>query len=327
MMWWSTTALNPELGGDEAFQRLCDALAAADMDSFFRLRSQSHRVSSTPTIHGGSTLWNRGKFPYAATFDIDWRGDAAWAPPRRDLIPILGRSYGEALEHGEIALDTTTPKAAFPPGITSIDLPIGQTGTARCCRRSWAEADASDEPPGRELLGLATDVAARTRPSRSEAPAFKAELSAITGAKEIIDRGLRAYQPIARRTGSCACPASPARAPALPASVLAAGWGDLNYRRFFDVNTLAGLRWRYRRLPAIHALIGRLIAKGCLHGLRSDTSTGYATRIDISAGCSGSSMLFAVRKSSLCVIAEKILPMASASRALPGSPAPPVMNG
>jgi (1->4)-alpha-D-glucan 1-alpha-D-glucosylmutase len=50
---------------------------------------------------------------------------------------------------------------------------------------------------------------------------------------------------------------------------------DINYRRFFDVNALAGLRVEDAgAFPAIHALVGRLIAKGCLHGLRLDHIDG-----------------------------------------------------
>ena len=41
-------SLNPELGGDEAFQRLCDALTAADMGLILDL---------VPN-HMGSTSWN-----------------------------------------------------------------------------------------------------------------------------------------------------------------------------------------------------------------------------------------------------------------------------
>ena len=79
-------------------------------------------------------------------------------------------------------------------------------------------------------------------PNREEAPGFKAELKAIAGGADIIERGLAAYRAGADR----------------PAQTLAlhhllerqhyklGHWrlasSDINYRRFFDVNSLAGLR-------------------------------------------------------------------------------------
>jgi hypothetical protein len=98
------------------------------------------------------------------------------------LIPF-GRSYGEALNTAKSPFDTTTPKAAFPPGITSIDSigpnRYGEPAEGRGRGRATNCRAASSS--GRGALSWPA------QPSRSEAPAFKAELSAITGAKEIID--------------------------------------------------------------------------------------------------------------------------------------------
>jgi (1->4)-alpha-D-glucan 1-alpha-D-glucosylmutase len=50
---------------------------------------------------------------------------------------------------------------------------------------------------------------------------------------------------------------------------------DINYRRFFDVNSLAGLRVEDAgTFDAIHALVERLIAEGKLQGLRLDHIDG-----------------------------------------------------
>src|SRR5258708_19473335 len=92
------------------------------------------------------------------------------------------------------------------------------------------------------MLALAARYQGPRRPSRKEAPNFKAELKTITGAAEIIARGLEAYR------------AGPDRAaPTLALHHLLerqhyklGHWrlasSDINYRRFFDVNTLAGFR-------------------------------------------------------------------------------------
>jgi (1->4)-alpha-D-glucan 1-alpha-D-glucosylmutase len=50
---------------------------------------------------------------------------------------------------------------------------------------------------------------------------------------------------------------------------------EINYRRFFDINELAGIRMEN---PAVfvqtHRLVGRLITDGDLHGLRLDHPDG-----------------------------------------------------
>jgi len=112
-------------------------------------------------------------------------------------------------------------------------------------------------------------------PNRKEAPAFKAELKNIEGGADVIARGLAAYS------------AGPDR----PAPTLAlhhllerqhyklGHWrlasSDINYRRFFDVNTLAGLRVEDAgTFDASHILVQKLIAEGRLQGLRLDHIDG-----------------------------------------------------
>ncbi len=53
--------------------------------------------------------------------------------------------------------------------------------------------------------------------------------------------------------------------------------GDLNYRRFFAINTLAGLRVEDERVfDATHALVRELLAAGYVDGLRIDHPDGLA---------------------------------------------------
>src|SRR6185437_14281633 len=112
-------------------------------------------------------------------------------------------------------------------------------------------------------------------PNRREAPAFKAELRTIEGGADIIEHGLSAYR------------AGPDRAaPTLALHHLLerqhyrlGHWrlasSDINYRRFFDVNALAGLRVEDAgTFEAIHRLVKTLIAKGQLQGLRLDHIDG-----------------------------------------------------
>ena len=267
-------ALNPELGGDEAFQRLCDALVAADMGLILDF------VPNHMGVHYADNPWWLDvlewgpKSPYATTFDIDWQ-TLPGRPRGGILIPILGRSYGEALEQGDIALRYDPKEGSFSAWYYEHRLPIGPNRYGEVLQKLVVEAGAGEEPAGRELFRLAARCRGPHNPSRSQAPAFKAELAAITGAKEIIARGLRAYQPTRGEPGAVVALHHLLERQHYRLAYWRLAGSDINYRRFFDVNTLAGLRVEDAgAFPAVHALIGRLIAKGCLHGLRLDHIDG-----------------------------------------------------
>src|SRR5437868_13846249 len=137
------------------------------------------------------------------------------------------------------------------------------------------EAGGEDDAARNPTLELASRYRGLRHPNRSEAPAFKAELKSIAGSADIIARGIGVYR------------AGPDR----PAQMLAlhhllerqhyklGHWrlasSDINYRRFFDINTLAGLRVEDAgTFEAIHRLVKRLIAEGRLQGLRLDHIDG-----------------------------------------------------
>ena len=61
---------------------------------------------------------------------------------------------------------------------------------------------------------------------------------------------------------------------------------DINYRRFFDINDLAGLRMELPELfEHAHSLVLRLLNEGTLDGLRIDHVDGLSTQKPIWSGC------------------------------------------
>ena len=267
-------SLNPELGGEEAFERLCDSLKAADMGLILDF------VPNHMGVHYADNPWWLDvlewgpKSPYAASFDIDWQ-TLPGRPRGGVLIPILGRAYGEALECGEIALRYDASEGSFSAWYFEHRLPIGPNRYGEIVQKIVAQAGARDEPAGRKLLQLATRYRGPHNPPRSEAPAFKAELAAIAGAREVIDRGIRAYQPTSGEPGALLAFHHLLERQHYRLAYWRLAGSDINYRRFFDINTLAGLRVEDAgTFAAIHALVRRLISKGCLHGLRLDHIDG-----------------------------------------------------
>jgi (1->4)-alpha-D-glucan 1-alpha-D-glucosylmutase len=267
-------ALNPEFGGEDAFLRLSQALAQADIGLILDF------VPNHMGVHYADNAWWLDvlewgpKSLYASFFDIDWQALPA-RPHGGVLIPILGRPYGEALESGEIELRYDPAEGSFSAWYFEHRLPIGPNRYAEMLEKIVTAAGASEETAGRRLLEVAAGYRGPHNPTRDQAPALKAEIAAIAGSEGVIERGLKAYRP---KSGE-------------PGTVLAlhhllerqhyrlAHWrlagSDINYRRFFDINTLAGLRVEDAgTFEAIHRLVARLITDGRLQGLRLDHIDG-----------------------------------------------------
>ena len=265
---------NPDLGGEAGFHRFSDALREYDLGLILDF------VPNHVGVHFADNPWWLDMLewgpasPHAASFDVDWEQ----LPHRRRggiLLPILGSPYGQTLAQGEIELRYDPSGGSFSAWYYEHRLPIAPERYSEVLRALVREAQADADPAGMHLLDLASRHSRLHHPNREEAPAFKAELRSVEGGAEIIARGLDAYRAGAAR----------------PAQTLAlhhllerqhyriAHWrlasSDVNYRRFFDVNSLAGLRVEdARTFAATHRLVARLIAEGRLDGLRLDHIDG-----------------------------------------------------
>src|SRR6266446_3870818 len=266
--------INPELGGDAGFERLSRALKQHDLGLILDF------VPNHVGVHFADNPWWLDVLewgpasPHAVSFDIDWdilpyraRGGV--------LLPIIGSSYGQALEKGEIELRYDGDEGSFSAWYFEHRLPIAPERYGEILRTAVREAGADDDAAGKRILELASRYRGLRHPNRSEAPAFKAELKGIAGSAHIIARGIETYR---------AGPDRPAQALALPhllerQNYKLGHWrlasSDINYRRFFDINTLAGLRVEDSgTFDAIHRLVKKLIAEGKLQGLRLDHVDG-----------------------------------------------------
>jgi (1->4)-alpha-D-glucan 1-alpha-D-glucosylmutase len=268
------TLINPELGGDEGFERLSKILKAYDLGLILDF------VPNHVGVHFADNPWwldvlEWGEAsPHAVSFDIDWE----LLPYRARggvLLPILGSSYGKALESGEIELRYDAGEGSFSAWYFEHRLPIAPERYGEILKTIIREARAEDGPAGKSILDLTSRYHGLRHPNRKEAPSFKAELKAVEGGEEIIDRGLAAYRAEQDR---------PAQTQALHHLLerqhyKLGHWrlasSDINYRRFFDVNSLAGLRVEdATTFNVAHLLVRRLITEGKLQGLRLDHIDG-----------------------------------------------------
>ena len=185
------------------------------------------------------------------------------------------RPIGEALAKGEIELRYDAREGSFSAWYFEHRLPIAPERYSEILRSIVKDAGAEDSVAGKHILDLASRFRGLRHPYRKEAPAFKAELKGIDESAEIITRGLAAYR---------AGPDRPAQTLVLHHLLerqhyKLGHWrlatSDINYRRFFDVNSLAGLRVEDAgTFNAIHRLIKKLIEEGKLQGLRLDHIDG-----------------------------------------------------
>jgi (1->4)-alpha-D-glucan 1-alpha-D-glucosylmutase len=268
------TKLNPELGGEEGFERLSAALRQYDLGLILDF------VPNHVGVHYADNPWWLDMLewgptsPHAAAFDVDWEV----LPYRKRggvLLPILGAHYGEALERGEIELRYDAGEGSFSCWYFEHRLPIAPERYSEVLRSVVKEADAESSETGKQILALASRYRGLRHPNRDEAPGFKTELKGIAGGAEIIARGLAAY-----RAGQDRPAQTLALHHLLERQHYKLGhWrlasSDINYRRFFDINSLAGLRVEDAgTFDAAHRLVRKLISEGKLQGLRLDHIDG-----------------------------------------------------
>src|SRR6201996_1402353 len=268
------TQFNPELGGEAGFERLSAALKRHDLGLILDF------VPNHVGVHFADNPWWLDVLewgensPRAASFDIDW-DQLPYRSRGGVLLPIIGSSYGEALEKGEIELRYDPAEGSFSAWYFEHRLPIAPERYSEILRAIVKEADAEATAAGKALLELASRYKGLRRPNYDEAPAFKLAIRDAAGGAGIIARGLDTY-----RAGHGRSTQISALHHLLERQHYKLGhWrlasSDINYRRFFDVNTLAGMRVEdAATFEAMHKLVKRLIAEDRLQGLRFDHIDG-----------------------------------------------------
>jgi len=270
--------LNPEFGGEDGFSELSSALASAGMGLILDFVPNHMGVGHDDNLWWLDVLEWGPRSPHAASFDIDWEG----LPNRREpgiLLPILGRPYAEALESGEIELKYDAGAGTFSAWYFDHKLPIRPSRYSEVIRTLVAASGAEDTATGRSLTALAARYSTPDKPGYGDAPALKRALAAIDGAPEVLAAGLHVYRPDGSGGDGDLARAATLHRLLERQYYRLAHWrvavSDINYRRFFDVSDLAGIRVEdWKTFLATHRLVAQLIAEGRLHGLRLDHIDG-----------------------------------------------------
>jgi len=265
------SALNPELGDENAFRRFTEALEA---------HALGHILDFVPNHMGvggaDNPLWLEvlewgPDAPHAGWFDIEWDPQRRYLHDKL-LVPLLGDQYGIELGRGVLRLKFDEQEGSF--AVWAYDthkLPI------------WPPDYARILPDGQLELEELADAFAWLPHSRGQMPRRSAEIKTQLAA-EVHEHpealaALRAA--LARFDGR---PGEDASWQPLHQLIERQHWrlahfrvaaDDINYRRFFNINDLAGLRME---LPEVfehaHRRILELVEDGTIDGLRIDHVDG-----------------------------------------------------
>ena len=263
--------LNPEVGTPQEHAALIDAAQAAGLGHLLDFVPNHMGIGVENPWWQDVLEWGEAS-PYAEYFDINWR------PLREEmrgklLLPFLGDYYGRVLEHGELAL-VYDVAGSFAVDYFDKRFPLATKSYGELLTLA-AEKHAGEAWP---LRALAAEFA---KASRERAAELKGELAGVAREDSnhaAIDAALRSYR-VARNGSS-----DPAAVDRLDAVLREqhyrlAYWrvsaDEINYRRFFDINDLAGIRVEDAEVLAqTHRFVFELIESGRIQGLRIDHVDG-----------------------------------------------------
>jgi (1->4)-alpha-D-glucan 1-alpha-D-glucosylmutase len=281
--------LNPEIGFRDEHESMTRALHEHGMGHMLDIVPNHMGIAETSNRWWMDVLENGPSSPFATFFDIDWK------PLKRELeckvlLPVLGDQFGDVLERGEL-------KLVYEDGRFRIEyfdnhFPVAPRSSAEVLRGAAELLESrqdEDHPDRMEIESIVTALVhlpprTRTDPAsiaerRREKTITQRRLSALTSSssevRTALDEALRLFN------GTPGQPSTFDRLGALldDQAYRLAYWRvaaeEINYRRFFDINDLAGVRVeRPEVFDETHRLILKLLEQGKVTALRIDHPDG-----------------------------------------------------
>ncbi len=263
--------LNPELGGDQAFARMVAAIQANGLGQIMDFVPNHMGVGGSDNPSWLDVLEWGPDADRAGWFDIDWDPDSRYLHNKL-LVPFLGDQYGLELERGHLRLRCDFDAGSFAVWAYGVHkLPVSPLNYDRIL---------GTRDPHLERLGDAFAGLPGWRPQVGRrADELKAEMAALVRDRPAVRAAIEAA--VARFNGT---PGDFESWQRLHALIQDQHWrvahfrvaaDDINYRRFFNINDLAGLRMELPEVfDHIHRLAFRLLAEGTVDGLRIDHIDG-----------------------------------------------------
>src|SRR5712692_5412490 len=283
--------LNPEIGTLEEYDKFVAALHQHGMGQILDIVPNHMGVMGSDNAWWLDVLENGEASVYANFFDIDWR-------PLKDelhgkvLVPVLHDHYGAVLESGELKLVFHPERGEFDIAYRNHRFPVNPRQYPRILQHSAGKVAVQlgeQNPDVLEFQSITTafghlparrevsseSVAERNRDKEIN----KRRLAELCARSPEIPDGITAAVDLINGT-----PDDPSSFDELHELIKAqayrlANWrvasDDINYRRFFDTNDLAGICVENETVfQATHRLVLGLMADGKVDGLRIDHPDG-----------------------------------------------------
>src|SRR5438477_3415156 len=282
-------SINVELGGAEGYDRLSAALHEAGL---------GHVLDIVPNHMGlgsGNALWldlleNGPSAQAAKFFDVEWH------PVKEELadkvlVPVLGDRYGAVLERGEIQLELH--EGAFRVRYYDHLFPVNPRSYGQILgyriedlEKKLGRSEALDEL--KSILFVLEHMPsrhekdpARLEERRREKEVVKRRVATLCAASAAVRRHLeenvRIFNGTAGKPRSFDLLDKLLDAQAYRLAHWSVSSEEINYRRFFDINSLAAIRVED---PAVfeeaHRLPLQFLARGLVTGFRVDHPDGLA---------------------------------------------------
>ncbi|MGD0938828.1 MAG: malto-oligosyltrehalose synthase [Terracidiphilus sp.] len=265
--------VSPEIGGEQGHAEFCDTLRALDIGQLLDI-VPNHMATGPENRYWWDVLENGPSSLYATWFDVDWNS-AEVKLQNKILIPVLGEHYGRALSSGQIVLHYESEcfqirylDHQFPLAPRSLSIPLALAARSINAPMLDFVADSLARLPSPDPTDLGL-LAARHRD--------KAILYDLL--KRLATEKLEAAAAIHRAVDEINKNADALDALLSLQNYRLAYWRtadqELGYRRFFDVNTLIGVRVeRPHVFQATHCRIIEWLRDGVIDGVRVDHPDG-----------------------------------------------------
>lgn len=267
------TRVNVELGGDKEHRRLGRMLRKFGLGRVIDLVPNHMAIAGRQNPWWWDVLENGPSSAWAFYFDVDWEAsEDRW--PNKVLLPVLADHYGRVLEAGELRLVLTGGTFtlryhdhSFPIDPSSLAGPLAAAADGCASELLGFIADSCARLPRPTVTGrravarrhrdkaVIQQLLARLCHQKKVASAIAAEVERLNRDPEALDALIdnQNYRLALWRTAG----------------------RDLGYRRFFDINTLAGLQIEDEEVfAATHALPLAWVQEGSVQGLRIDHPDG-----------------------------------------------------
>ncbi|MFJ2426903.1 malto-oligosyltrehalose synthase [Pseudomonas sp. NPDC087804] len=261
------TQVNPELGGEPALRRLVSTLREHNMGLILDIVSNHMAVGGNDNPWWLDLLeWGRLS-PYGEFFDIQWHSPDPLMEGQL-LLPFLGSDYGVALQDGTLKLHFNAQTGSFFVEHYDHHFPICPNDYGEILKHEETLKPLADRF---SALSYQTDAHSLAIPLKEELRQLASDAQVL----QAIENNLKHYDSTTEEGFDALHQLLERQSYRLASWRTAAD--DINWRRFFDINELGGLRVeRPAVFEATHGKIFQLVAEGLVDGLRIDHIDGLA---------------------------------------------------